>query len=131
MTSITASLDMGDIEMLKMEPKCNNKSIIGVISNETYNKILELYGLKYVEKKWRYNIVLLELNLLFKQVISMNIYNSYIKYKLPNICNNKLVVEIVLNNNNKIDFISQYYISKFIKKSILISFFTTLISFNI
>ena len=121
------NLKFDDINLLKLEPNDNNKSIIGIITLDTLNKIRELYGFKKVKEIWCYKIVLLELDLLIKKIVSNNYYITYVNYKIPDICNNKLVVKIVVNNN-KIDFISKYYISKFIKKSLLISFFKFLIN---
>jgi hypothetical protein len=123
-----STLKLSDIEILKYKPKDNNKCIIGVITYDTYNKIIKIYGVKPSNINWKYKIVLLELNLFLKQIIYMKIFTTYIDYPIPNICNNKLVVEIVFDKNNKIDFSSQYYISKFIKKSLLISFFKSLIN---
>lgn len=125
---MNVSLDISNINILKIKPKGNNKCIIGVITFDTFNKIIKNYGLKENKKDWRYKIVLLELNLLLKEIVSINIYKTIIKYNIPNFSNNKLVVKIILDNNNKIYFSSQYYISKFIKKSLLYSFFKSLIN---
>jgi hypothetical protein len=124
-----SSLKLSDIEMLKYKPKDNNKCIIGVITHDTYNKITKMYGVEPSNINWKYKIVMLELNLFLKQIISMKILTTYINYSIPNICNNKLIVKIILNKNNRVEFISQYYISKFIKKSLLYAFFKSLIQY--
>lgn len=122
-------LKLSDIELLKYEPNNNHKCIIGVIDKHNYNKITKIYGVKSNNINWKYKIVMLELNLFLKQIISMKIFTTYINYSIPDICNNKLIVKIILNKNNKIDFFSQYYISKFIKKSLLYAFFKSLIQY--
>ena len=120
---MTSALNFNDIRILKLKPKKNNKCIICVISRDTYNKIQNINNKIITNERWKYKIIVVELDLFLKKIISVENYKTYIDYKIPSFSNDNLVVQISIDSNNKLLFDSKYYISKFIKKALILSCF--------
>lgn len=120
---MVSTLNFNDIRILKLKPKDKNKCIICVISRDNYNKIQNINHTIINNERWRYKIIAVELDLLLKKIISIENYKTYIDYKIPSFSNDNLVVQIIIDSNNKLSFHSKYYISKFIKKALILSCF--------
>ena len=88
-------------------------TIIGVIDSDSYK-----YIVKDSDITWKYKFINIALNLKEKIIINFSIVVTDKLYKLPNIYNKKLVIYIYIDNDT-IMYNSLYFISNFIKKSLL------------
>ena len=75
---MTSALNFNDIRILKLKPKKNNKCIICVISRDTYNKIQNINNKIITNERWKYKIIVVELDLFLKKIISVENYKTYI-----------------------------------------------------
>lgn len=113
------SLEMGRVnpdvlELLNMSTDNREiTTIIGVIDSDSYKHIVKDSNII-----WNYKFINIALNLKDKTIFKFSTATSDKQYNLPNVFNNKLVIRIYISNSN-IMYNSLYFISNFIKKSLI------------